>query len=146
MSHHKTWERWLRMLSPAAALRLEVPDNVHDSFIRSMAEALALAAPSGPRSIPCEDDCHCGSPMRVVQLHEELMEEGFDAKGKQNSTLEFADMLQRAMAKDGMRGLERHELHLLARWRVIVSDHNAAVAAVRAKYPSTWAAIKENIK
>lgn len=53
--HMKTWELWLRTLSPMSTMI----HNFSEREIIAMAEALSFAAPYGPVGIECIDVCRC---------------------------------------------------------------------------------------
>jgi len=58
--HRYTWFRWLAELT--------VAKDFNEDVQRSLAEALALAAPQGPKNFPCQDRLDEGG---VCEIHKE---------------------------------------------------------------------------
>jgi hypothetical protein len=127
--HHDTWLHYL--------LHMVTSDAMQDP--RALAEILSIAAPDGPHGYQCVDTCRCeNADNGALRVIEALADQGTLVPPGLHYHVKIG------LLKDGHRMVER-VAHLLAQWRVIISDRNALVAWARNQYPETWKAVRSLI-
>jgi len=126
--HLLTWRLWLRQIA-----RLDDPESV--------AQALSIAAPDGPRGFACVDECQCtSSAARLAsRLYVEIVERfTVDMEHGEQHLVTLTNALRLDLAN---RPTREFRSKLLAQADVIVSQTNANIAHTRAEWPGVSAVV-----
>jgi hypothetical protein len=133
MRHRKTWELFLTKMT-----------TLSTGQVGPTAEALAMAAPDGPRGFPCVDECRCADAVHdsVVRVHQALTDQMFEPVLQLAKAEEIWRQMASALRQEKTQTIDVRTAELLAQWRIIVSHRNAQVAHARLEFPRVWEVIE----
>lgn len=136
--HIKTWTLWLEKISPME----KVVTNYSGDDRRLMAEALALAVPSGPRGFACVDECRCGE-RESLSWSALLYAAIVDKLPERHDADEIMRKLRHAISSDLTRPPSvDFPIDDLSKTGTQISSKTVDIAHARRRFPRTWDAIQ----